>query len=136
MTYSRPICCGSRGLLPRRLRRRRVVLGSKLGANRPVHDVLVQAHDEDESVQVEEELHGLKDLERVHRQAPVQVVDEHDEAADPSRGQLTESTVQLGEGRDIERLRVVRVGGRGQRRQGGGGIVADGHRSGQANLGG
>ncbi len=52
-----------------------------LGVDGRLHHLAVETDDEQETLHVEEELHGFEGLERRFRQAAVEVVHEHDDAA-------------------------------------------------------
>jgi hypothetical protein len=60
----------------------------ELGANRLMDNLLVQPNDEDESWKVEEQLHRFKYRERTVGQAPVEVIDEYNDPADPVLGEF------------------------------------------------
>jgi hypothetical protein len=97
----------------------------ELRPNRAIDNVLIEADNEHESGQVEEQFHGLENLEGAGRQAAVKIIDKYHDARCASGGELLKSTLQFPEGRDIQGLRVCRRSGRGQRVQGRAEVIAD-----------
>ena len=65
-------------------------------------NVFVKADDEHETRQVKEELHRLKNIERITWQALIKVINKNHDAGSPARGELFEDSRQFCKGRNIE----------------------------------
>ena len=75
--------------------------------DRPFDHALVEPHDEDEALQVEEELHRLEHLERALGEAAVEIVDEDDDPPFLALEELLERRLELGKAGEVERRRPL-----------------------------